>query len=155
MTQDIQIQKIHPAMAYQKPLEDYIEYLEKMNLRSLPLLEKLAVPGVQYINALHDVRGRDAVMEVFRARLHLGRQKFTVLHHAWAPDGQTVMLRWKLLMLEGQGDDITQGVAEVMFSNEGQVMSHHDFTDALYQLPPRPNFWTWLKKRYSSERPGG
>ena len=154
MTQDMKIQKINPAMAYQKPLEDYIQYLEKLNMRSLPLLEKLAVPGVRYVSALHEAIGRDAVMEVFRLRLEQGRQKFSVLQHSWSGDGQTVFLRWQWRVGEGDDMDITNGVAEVLFSNEGQVMSHHDFSDALYQLPPKPTLWTRLKRRYSSARPG-
>lgn len=141
-------------MAFQKPLEDYIQFLEKMNARSLPLLEKLAVPGVHYISALHDARGHDAVIEVFRARLHQGKQKFHVLHHVWAAEGQTVFLRWQLRVMEGDHVDITNGVAEIMFTHDGQVMSHHDFSDALYQLPPKPTVWTRLKKRYSSDKRG-
>ncbi len=153
MTQDMKITTINPAMAFQKPLEDYIQYLEKMNLRSLPLLEKLAVPGVHYTHPLHDVRGRDAMMDIFRQRLNGERQKFTVTDHAWSRDGQTVYLRWQLRSLDNGAEDITNGVAEVLFTNDGQVMAHNDFADALYQLPPRPTIWSRLKKRYGGKRP--
>lgn len=151
MTQEI---RINPAMAFQKPLEDYIQYLEKMNLRALPLLEKLAVPGVHYRNPLHDVRGRDAVIDVFRQRLSEGRQKFTVIDHAWGHDGQTVYLRWKLVMLNTGEEDVTNGMAEIFFANDGQVMVHNDYVDSVFHLPPKPTFWSWLKKRYSSASPG-
>ncbi len=151
MVQEI---RINPAMAFQKPLEDYIQYLEKMNLRSLPLLEKLAVPGVHYRNPLYDVRGRDAVMDVFRRRLSEGKQKFTVTDHAWGHDGQTVYLRWKLVVQNDGDEDITNGMAEIFFANDGQVMAHNDYVDSVFHMPPKPTFWSWLKKRYSSERPG-
>lgn len=151
MVQEI---RINPAMAFQKPLEDYIQYLEKMTLRSLPLLEKLAVPGVHYRNPLYDVRGRDAVMDVFRQRLNEGKQKFTVTDHAWGRDGQTVYLRWKLVILDEGAEDITHGMAEIFFANDGQVMVHNDYVDSVFHMPPKPTVWSWLKKRYSSERPG-
>lgn len=151
MVQEI---KINPAMALQKPLEDYIQYLEKMNLRSVPLLEKLAVPGVHYRNPVYDVRGRDAVMDVFRQRLSGGSHKFTVTDHAWGRDGQTVYLRWKRIAREGDDEDITNGMAEILFTNDGQVMAHNDYVDSVFYRPVRPTMWARLKKRYSSERPG-
>ena len=140
---------VQPAGDRRRPVE-----VIPAGYTGVSLLEKLAVPGVRYVSALHEAIGRDAVMEVFRLRLEQGRQKFSVLQHSWSGDGQTVFLRWQWRVGEGDDMDITNGVAEVLFSNEGQVMSHHDFSDALYQLPPKPTLWTRLKKRYSSARPG-
>lgn len=151
MVQEI---RINPAMAFQKPLEDYIQYLERMNQRTIRLLEKLAVPGIHYRNPLHDVRGHDAVMDIFRQRLNEGKQKFRVTDHAWGHDGQTVYLRWKLVMLAEGVEDVTNGMAEIFFTNDGQVMVHNDYVDSVFHMPPKPTLWTWLKKRYSSERPG-
>lgn len=148
MTQDISITRINPALMLQKPLEDYIQYLEKMTPRSVPLLVKLAEPGMYYTDPLHDVRGIDDIIAIFRKRFtDVKSPKFRVKDHAWGKDDQTVYLRWTFSCLRGENEDITQGMAEVMFSKDGLVMSHTDYVCAIYEVPPPPSFLQRFRMR--------
>lgn len=148
MTQERTITKINPAMALQKPLEDYIQYLEKMTSRSVPLLRNLAVPGMHYTDPLHDVRGIDDIVEIFQRRLtDVKSAKYRVSDYAWGKDGQTVYLRWTFICIKHDAEDITQGIAEVMFSNDDLVMSHTDYVCAVYDVPPPPTFWQRFRAR--------
>jgi len=152
MTQDRVITKINPALAYQKPLDDYIHYLEKMTVRSVRLIEKLVVPWVHYTDPLHDVRGVEDVIRIYQARLNeVQGPKYRIKDHAWGQDGQTVYLRWTFTGKKGERDVVINGVAEVLFTNEGQIMSHKDFVDTAYHPPQPLSLWGRLKKRYSSK----
>ena len=143
MTQDATIMRINPALALQKPLEDYIQYLEKMTVRSAALLRKLAVPGMNYIDPLHDVRGIDNIVEIFQKRFtSVQSPKYRVQDYAWARDGQTVYLRWIFSCVRDGAEVITHGMSEVMFSNDDLVMAHTDYVCALYEVPER---LTWLE----------
>ena len=44
-------------------------------------------------------------------------------------------------------EDVTQGLAEVMFSNEGMVMSHADYIGALSPVAAPPSFLDKIMKR--------
>lgn len=143
MVQDQVITKINPALALQKPLEDYIQYLEKMTPRSAPLLRKMAVPGMHYNDPLHDVRGIDDIVEIFQKRFSAVQSpKYRVQDYAWARDSQTVYMRWTFSFLRDGEEVITQGMSEVMFSNDDLVMTHTDYVCALYAVPTPP---TWLE----------
>ena len=155
MTQDTAITRINPALAFQKPLEDYIQYLEKMTVRSVRLLDKLALPWMHYTDPLHDERGTEHIIKIFESRLSDVRNpKYRIRDHAWGQDGQTVYLRWTFTCLRGETEDMTSGVAEIMFSNEGKIMSHKDFVDKVYHHPKPLTLWGRLKKRYSSSNAG-
>ena len=148
MTQERAITRINPALALQKPLEDYIQYLEKMTSRSVPLLRKLAVPGMHYTDPLHDVRGIDDIVAIFQKRFTDVRSaKYRVSDYAWGKDGQTAYLRWTFTCLRETGEDVTQGMAEVMFSNEDLVMSHTDYVCAVYEIPPPLTLWQRFRER--------
>lgn len=152
MTQEAVITRINPAMAFQKPLEDYINYLEKMTPRSVRLIEKLAMPWMQYQDPLHDVRGTDDIIRIFEQRLDgVQNAKWRVNDHAWGREGQMVYLRWTFTGSRAEGDFNINGVAEVLFSNDGLVMSHKDFVDTAYH-PPKPlTLWGRIKRRYSTK----
>ena len=148
MTQDATIMRINPALALQKPLENYIQYLEKMTSRSVRLLDKMAVPGMRYSDQQHDVRGTDAITEIFSRRFtDMSGMKFRVSDHAWGHRNQIVYLRWTATYVRDGVEDVTQGLAEVMFSNEGMVMSHADYMGALYRAEKAaPSFFDKIKK---------
>ncbi len=148
MTQDATITRINPALALQKPLEDYIQYLEKMTSRSVRLLEKMAVPGMRYSDTEHEVRGTDAITEIFSKRFTETQSlKFRVDDRAWGHRNQTAYLRWTMICVRHGVEDTTQGIAEVMFSNDGLVMSHTDYVGVLSRVAPvRSSFIDKLKK---------
>lgn len=137
MNQEAATIRINPAMALQKPLEDYIQYLEKMTTRSVRLLDKLAAPGMRYADSLYDVRGSDEIAGIFRRRLEtVHSPKIRIRDHAWGQDGQTVYLRWTFSCRRDGVEDIRQGVSEIMFSKDGLVLAHMDYPDMYERLPP-------------------
>ena len=119
------------APNFQRGLDDYIEYFEKLNRRSIRLIEKLAEPGIRFKDPFNDVQGTDAFERIFVHMFeNLERPKFSVQDYAWGKDGKTAYLRWVLkYQLKGQAKRI-EGMSEVMFSNNAKVMAHIDHWDA-------------------------
>lgn len=122
--------------AFKKPLDDYIEYFEKLNVRSIRLLEKLAEPGMRFKDPFNDVRGIDAVERILQHMFQtLHNPKFKVRDYAWGrwqkeAQGAIAYLRWDMTFeFKGQKHMI-EGMSEVMFSKDGKVMSHIDHWDA-------------------------
>jgi|GEM_PF-1494629 hypothetical protein len=148
---------INPALALQKPLEEYIQYLEKMTARSIPLLEKLSVPGMHYSDTKRDVRGVDDIIALFRNRFSRVRElKITVRDMAWGREGQTAYLRW---FSTYEIDGVTmngQGMSAVMFSDDGKVMSHTDYGDpcpVAFTVDPKPRYLVgYLRPSYWMDR---
>lgn len=137
MKQDTATIRIHPALALQKPLEDYIQYLEKLTARSVRLLDKLAAPGMHYADSLYDVRGSDEIAGIFKKRLEAVQSpKIRIKDHAWGQDGQTVYLRWTFSCRREGVEDIRQGVSEIMFSKDGLVLAHMDYPDMFAPVAP-------------------
>ena len=125
-------------LKFQRALDDYIEYFERLSARSIRLIEKLAEPGMRFKDPFNDVQGLDAFERIFRHMFeHLEKPKFEVQDYAWGQDGQTVYLRWVLRYeLRGQKRRI-DGMSEVFFSNGGKVLSHIDHWDAGEQFYER------------------
>ena len=46
---------IRPDLALQKPLEDYVACLEKLNRRALPVLKALCTPDLSFQDPYHHV----------------------------------------------------------------------------------------------------
>ncbi len=91
---------------------------------------------MHYADPLYDVRGVDDVVEIFQKRFtDVKSAKYRVNDYAWGKDGQTVYLRWTFICMKNEVEVITQGIAEVMFSNEDLVMSHIDYVCAIYDVP--------------------
>lgn len=115
-------------MKFQKPLEDYIQFYEKLTARSLPLIEGLVSPIVRIKTPEHDDRGSDA----YRAQLeHFlaytgGAPKFKVTDRAWGQDGHTVYLRWECHFTRNGQPAHIDAVSEVTFDIDGKVISHID-----------------------------
>ena len=116
---------------FQRALDDYIEYFEKLNARSIRLIEKLAEPGMRFKDPFNDVQGTDAVERIFKHMFaNVEKPKFEVEDYAWGKDGQTAYLRW-VMRYERQGKKRRiDGMSEVLFSNGGKVLSHIDHWDA-------------------------
>ena len=114
-------------MKFQRQLEDYARYLETLNARSVRLVEKLAAPGMRYSSPLHDVAGVDAVERVFSRRMaQFPTLRCRIGAMGTAFDGQTGFIAWRWMI----GPQDIDGVAELMFADDGTVMRHHDHWDA-------------------------
>ncbi|MEM7650766.1 MAG: nuclear transport factor 2 family protein [Pseudomonadota bacterium] len=116
---------------FQRALDDYIQYFEKLNARSIRLIEKIAAPGIRFKDPFNDVQGVDAFERIFEHMFaNIDSPKFEVQDYAWGKEGHTAYLRWVLhYKLKGQSRRI-DGMSEVMFSKDGKLMSHIDHWDA-------------------------
>lgn len=115
----------------QKPLDDYIEYFEKLSVRSVPTIEKLATPGVRFKDPFNDVMGVDAYQRVLTHMFeNLTNPKFKVKDWAWGRGDNTAYLRWTFTCVLSNKEHVIEGMSEVMFSDDGLVMSHIDHWDA-------------------------
>ncbi|MCM2343686.1 MAG: nuclear transport factor 2 family protein [Alphaproteobacteria bacterium] len=143
---------INPAMALQKPLEDYIHFLERMTTRSLPLLNKLATPGMHFHDPLHDVHGVAAVMEVFAQKLsNLTAPRLRVKDFCWGREQPVAYLRWDLTGQKDGESFFEQGISEIMFSNDGYVMAHRDYLGSLVMPESAPTLLQRLRTRISGK----
>lgn len=133
---------------FQRQLEDYIAYHERITVRSLRLLEKMAAPEMRYIDPFHDVRGIDHVVAVFRNVLerHIERPRFQVSNIAWGRDGYTVFLRWTLHFAPvGRKEEwALEGIAEIVFGPDGKIVQHQNHWDSGSQLMVHMPFYKWV-----------
>lgn len=125
---------------FHRPLADYIEYWEKISPRSVRLIEKLAVSGFRFSDPFHTLHGLDA----FEAMLHkmfssTDKVSFKVKDMAWGMDGRTAYLKWIFTAVpKGRKKQITIiGMSEILFADDGKVMSHTDHWDSGSQLLSR------------------
>lgn len=143
---------INTAMALQKPLEDYIHFLERMSTRSLPLLNKLATPGMRFHDPLHDVYGVDEVIAVFAKKLAgLTSPRLQVKDFCWGREQPVAYLRWDLIARKDGEDFLAQGIAEVMFSLDGYVMAHTDYLGTLVLPEPTPTLLQRVRRKITDK----
>ncbi len=116
----------------QRPLDDYIEYFEKLTPRSVGMIEKLAAPGIRFKDPFNDVQGVDAFQRVFEHMFeNVEKPKFKVTDSSWSrQQDRTAYLRWVFTYSMNGNARKVEGLSAVMFSNDGLVMSHIDFWDA-------------------------
>jgi hypothetical protein len=123
-----------PDLRLQKPLEDYIEFLEKMTPRSMPLIEKICDISIAFTDPVHNVRGQDALQKIFLHRFKtLPGLKYEVDDFCWARRAETAYIRWKLsydfkpALLKKVERRKIDGIVEVGFSPTGKIGSHIEF----------------------------
>ncbi|MGZ9097152.1 MAG: nuclear transport factor 2 family protein [Micavibrio sp.] len=128
---------------FQRPLEDYIAYLERLTPRSVRLLEKLAAPEMRFIDPFYDVRGVDAVVAAYDKIMgHAARMSFHVTDRAWGRDGYTAYLRWNLVF----EDRAIDGMAEIVFGPDGKIVQHTNHWDSGNQVMARLPVIKWVWK---------
>lgn len=139
--------QINQAMALQKPLEDYIHFLERLNSRSLKLLGNLAAPGMRYVDPLRDVQGVDEVIRAFEERIHReGLMKIRITDTAFGRESEMVYIRWQ--RRSGDSDaHLVEGISEVLFSNDGRVLLHKDYYAPFEKAAAPRGLWARLLKQ--------
>ena len=133
----------------QKPLEDYIEYYEKLTTRSVPLLLKFADISMAFIDPVLNVRGQDTAQKVLLRRFELFPSiRYEVQDFCWGRREAMAYVRWSMsfeaktgLLKKSERKKI-EGMLEIGFSPEGKVCSHTEFWNNTqpflvkqYQLP--------------------
>lgn len=148
------VQKIS-LLALQKPLEEYVTWLERLNPRSIRLIEKIAAHGMAFSDPFNVVRGVDAVEAALEKRLAAfgGSPKLTVTDRAIGQGAEAVYLRWTMTGTWRGKPIVINGIAELAFTPDGKIYSHIDHWDAGSVLlnGDRIGRWAWgrLKSHFS------
>ena len=143
---------------FQRQLEDYITYYERLNGRSVRLLEKMAAPEIRFIDPFHDVRGIEAMEAVLKNLFdrHIERSKFTVTNTGWGRDGYTAFLRWDFtFMPKGRNEEwVIEGMSDIVFGPDGKIVQHHNHWDSgsqiMAHIPVLGWGWNWLGRKVTS-----
>jgi hypothetical protein len=142
------VQKIS-LLALQKPLEEYVTWLERLTPRSIRLIEKIAAHGMAFSDPFNLVRGVDAVEAAFEKRLAAfgGSPKLTVTDRAFGRDNEAVYLRWTMTGTWRGKPIAMNGIAELAFTLDGKIYSHIDHWDAGSVLlgGDRIGRWSWQR----------
>lgn len=115
-----------------RTLLDYIEYFEKLNARSIRLIEKLVEPGIRFKDPFNDVMGVDAVERIFEHMFeNLEFPKFKVRDYSWSErEERMAYIRWSFSCKRKGHPYAIEGVSEIMFSKDAKILSHTDYWDS-------------------------
>ena len=119
----------------QKYLEDYIEFWDKLNTRSLPLLSELSAHNISFCDLYHNVSGVDDVSRVlaYRQKIFNGG-RYHVYDFMWGRCETTAYMHWsftyrpKKRFLGKEPDDVViGGMSKLIFLPDGKLLSQEDF----------------------------
>ena len=128
--------RLEPDLSLQKPLEDYVEFIDRLNTRSIPLLPNFVSPLFSFQDPYHHVKGVSEACDVLMRRFDLYPDaRYRVSDFVWGRREATAYLFWSLrfktwkgLMVKRNSEDtILEGMSELKFTPEGEVYSHSDF----------------------------
>lgn len=107
-----------------KPVEQYIDFIEKLSVRSVPLLARYAEHGVLFEDRDYSVRGL-AEMGVVLEKRSSGRQPlvYKAKDYVVAGDSRTVFVEWSVR----SGSEECTCMSKLMFSPAGKVFSHTEY----------------------------
>ena len=143
---------INPAL--QRPLEDYIVYFENLTLRSVPILDKMASPGMRFRDPFNEVTGIEKIRHLFADMfVRLDEPTFTITETIEQPHGALLIwdFTFRIKTLKPEMNRRIHGTSHIRFAPDGRVQYHRDYWDAageLYeQLPLVGTLMRFLKKR--------
>lgn len=109
------------TMRMQKPLEEYLDYIERLSKASLYLLEERMDMFCVFQDPIHKVRGKDSVSKIWIARLEcLPAAKFKIDDFSWGRKPASAYAHFIV-------GDVGEGMIEIEFSYEARVISHREF----------------------------
>jgi len=128
---------IEPNLRLQKYLEGYVDWLEKLNDRSVSLLDDMCASNISFDGPYHAVQGANDVCSIFEARLLLGEQfSFHVYDFAWGRGEGVANLYWQMSFCASQRAQLIRkrmcevsvdGMSRLMFLPGGKIFSIQDF----------------------------
>ncbi len=129
---------IEPNLRLQKPLEDYVEYIEKLSLRSIPLLESMSDPSFSLQDPYHDIVGRIEVQRLLEHRLKTYPDaNYRVRDFMWGRKEAVAYIYWSFHYLPKKNMPkrkpaslIMEGMSELKFLPDGRIYSCREFWGA-------------------------
>lgn len=123
--------------------QSYRRFLETLSPASLQRLPEFVHHDVHFRDPFNDVRGADAMAQVFRHMFdNVPGVAFSVQH--LAIDANVCLMSWRFTgTLFGQRWAF-DGTSVVLFNNDGHVTSHTDYWDAARTFYERLPVIGWL-----------
>lgn len=130
---------IDPDLKLQKPLEDYIDNYEAMSSRSLALFEPLIDMNFRFEDPYHKAIGVAGLGDLMRGRFGLYKKlRYKIYDFMWGRREATAYMMWGLSYEKPKakrfalgngsgGSGAFEGMSELTFSGNGQILSHRDF----------------------------
>lgn len=119
----------------QKYLEDYIEFWDKLNLRSIPLFVEFCAHNISFCDPYHSVSGIEDVSAVLSHRQKVFRGgRYHVYDFIWGRREATAYMHWsftyrpkKKIFSKAFDDVVIGGMSKLVFLPNGRLLSHEDF----------------------------
>lgn len=128
---------IDPDLKLQKPLEDYMESLEKCTPRTVMLFENLVDIGFVFIDPYHRCVGSQAFQKLLVGRYELHQKpKYKIYDFIWGRREATAYIKWRYSFelpasrfsrQEKSNRASIEGMSELVFSGDLKLLSHTDF----------------------------
>ncbi len=124
-----------PDLSLQKPLEDYVEFWEKLSKRSVLLLPEMVVDGFSFCDPYHNVIGSSEACSVLMHRFKVfNGGRYHVYDFMWGRREGAAYMHWnftytpmKRFLGKARDDVAIGGVSKIVFSKDGLLLSHEDF----------------------------
>ena len=112
----------------------YRTYLETLTADQVQDLGNYVTEDVRFSDPFHDVIGVKEMSAIFtRLFDSVDQVAFTVLEHA-TDNGNIYFFRWNLTGKLNGKDWRVEGLTQLTFSSDGQVLSHREFWDSASQF---------------------
>ena len=120
-------------------LEEYIAYLKRLSPRSVRLIEKISIPGVQYNDPLFHAHGQDDYERMIEHLFRIaGNARLRIVDHGWShmskEQNHTAWIKWVFTFERKKQSYDIHGISEVIFNDNGKLLSHTNYWDSGFQL---------------------
>lgn len=123
-----------PELRLLRPVEEYLEGLDKLSPRTFVLLEGVTEAGLAFSGPEGEFRGRDAFFKILAERFdRLSGLRYKVQDFCWSRRGDVAYVRLsvhykvKTGLLKQATECHLEGIAELEFSPEGKIAVHREF----------------------------
>ncbi len=118
---------------------------------SFSLIERYYHPDVRFRDAIQEVHGREAFIDMTRRFVRRAKDLDVEVHDT-AQDGNVIFLQWTMRMRFGRGPkSAIEGTTKLTLDAQGKVVEHRDYFDlwgdALDALPVVGKLYRALIKR--------
>lgn len=118
------------ALKFQRPMRNYIEYFEKLTPRSVRLIEKIAAPNMYFKSPINEAHGIEGVEGIFKHIFKtVQNPKLKVMDYGFGQQGAGY-IRWRFSYVSKGKPQNVEGMSEIIFNDDGQIISHIDHWDA-------------------------
>ncbi len=129
---------IEPDLSLQKPLEDYVEYIDKLNIRSIPLLSEMFASSISLSDPYYNVNGAQNICKILEQRFKVCHDaRYKVIDFMWGRREAIAYIYWnfiyrpnkKAFLLKKDNSEFLNidVMCEVKFLPNGEIFSHSEF----------------------------